>query len=179
VSPASSLRGIPESRPPLNVPYVVDNLWEWLRPPEFESRRRSVFAYPMTMMAQASSSGRLETIEVRSNAKVIGLRGPRGAADHADVVILRDYLHRQFGLGWFHRPVIEREGLALYAPVATPREVGEALALVGGSPSMADELRSLSTFWTDCFLVREELEASSCSEVFFAPDAIHHRHDVT
>jgi hypothetical protein len=34
-------------RPPGNIPYIVDNLWEWMRPDSFPCRRHSVFASPM------------------------------------------------------------------------------------------------------------------------------------
>lgn len=33
-------------RIPLNVPYLVDNIWEWLRPDNMPKRRRSVYASP-------------------------------------------------------------------------------------------------------------------------------------
>ena len=41
-------------RPPGNVPYIVDNLWEWKRPKGYPNRRYSVFASPKPSLASAS-----------------------------------------------------------------------------------------------------------------------------
>ena len=46
-------------RAPSNVPYVVDNLWEYLRPEVMPSRRHAVYASPTPELAlqNASSAG--------------------------------------------------------------------------------------------------------------------------
>jgi hypothetical protein len=45
--PTTKLNGPKKTmRPPGNVPYVVDNLWEWKRPKGYPNRRCSVFANP-------------------------------------------------------------------------------------------------------------------------------------
>lgn len=41
-------------RPPGNVPYVVDNLWEWKRPERCADRRRSAFGSPRADLARKS-----------------------------------------------------------------------------------------------------------------------------
>lgn len=45
-------------RLPSNVPYVVDNLWEFLRPANMPSRRYSIYASPTRALAQQNCSGR-------------------------------------------------------------------------------------------------------------------------
>jgi len=42
-------------RPPGNVPYVVDNLWEWVRPETYPDRRKSKFASPKAEQALRSA----------------------------------------------------------------------------------------------------------------------------
>lgn len=45
-------------RLPSNVPYLVDNLWEFLRPADMPSRRYSIYASPTRELAQQNCSGR-------------------------------------------------------------------------------------------------------------------------
>ena len=45
------------SRPPGNVPYYVDNIWEWLRPEGAPSRRKAAFASPTPELAAAGAQG--------------------------------------------------------------------------------------------------------------------------
>lgn len=47
---------IASKRIPSNVPYLVDNLWEWLRPDNMPSRRHSVYASPTPALALANAS---------------------------------------------------------------------------------------------------------------------------
>ncbi len=46
-------------RVPSNVPYVVDNLWEWLRPEAMPSRRHAIYASPSAELALANASAPL------------------------------------------------------------------------------------------------------------------------
>lgn len=45
-------------RLPSNVPYVVDNLWEYLRPSHMPCRRHAVYASPTRALARANKMGR-------------------------------------------------------------------------------------------------------------------------
>lgn len=45
-------------RLPSNVPYVVDNLWEYLRPSHMPSRRHALYASPTRALARANCMGR-------------------------------------------------------------------------------------------------------------------------
>lgn len=52
----SSIRGEPQSargttRIPINVPYVIDNVWEYLRPAAMPCRRHAVYASPTPELA--------------------------------------------------------------------------------------------------------------------------------
>ncbi|THG72201.1 hypothetical protein E5198_17235 [Pseudomonas sp. A-1] len=46
-------------RIPSNVPYVVDNIWEWLRPASMPSRRHAVYASPTPELALENASAPL------------------------------------------------------------------------------------------------------------------------
>ena len=46
-------------RVPSNVPYVVDNLWESLRPKNMPSRRHAIYASPTPELALQNASAQL------------------------------------------------------------------------------------------------------------------------
>lgn len=50
------LTRLPTSRVPTNVPYLVDNLWEYLRPADAPSRRQAIYASPVPELALTSAS---------------------------------------------------------------------------------------------------------------------------
>jgi hypothetical protein len=43
-------------RPPGNIPYLVDNLWEWKRPDGYPCRRSAAYASPQPYLAQDSGA---------------------------------------------------------------------------------------------------------------------------
>lgn len=53
------LRRQPTVRIPSNVSYIVDNLWEWLRPESMPSRRHAIYASPTAELALANASAPL------------------------------------------------------------------------------------------------------------------------
>lgn len=50
------LTRLPTDRVPTNVPYLVDNIWEYLRPAGAPSRRQAIYASPAPELALASAS---------------------------------------------------------------------------------------------------------------------------
>ena len=56
-------------RPPKNIPYLVDNLWEWKRPKEYPCRRFSVFASPSEEIALKSGKAGGTVFRVEFNGK--------------------------------------------------------------------------------------------------------------
>lgn len=50
------LARLPTSRVPVNVPYLVDNIWEYLRPAGAPSRRQAIYASPLPELALSSAS---------------------------------------------------------------------------------------------------------------------------
>jgi len=55
-------------RPPVSVPNLVDNLWEWARPEHFPSRRFAIFASP----SPESAAERQKRRDERRLARPIG-----------------------------------------------------------------------------------------------------------
>lgn len=56
VRPGEQIRRIPGRRLPGNIPYMVDNLWEFARPADAPSRRHAVYASPTPALALKNAS---------------------------------------------------------------------------------------------------------------------------
>lgn len=162
------------SRAPGNVPYYVDNVWEWLRPPSFPSRRRSAFASPTPELAALGAQGSAEnawSVELMAGQMAAQItRGdrPEDAKHHRDIARLKEIIHS--GLqrkGWFDLPATGRQAEAsLFLPCATAAEVDQTIQ--NSAWLDADQIREASTFWNDV-----EIFASSqqpphrTGEIFF------------
>lgn len=88
-------------RVPKNVPYVVDNLWEWLRPVQMPSRRHAIYASPSPELALANASTHLDTGERHIVCLVADLDLSKNrvaqisvsdARDHPDVKAVSNFL---------------------------------------------------------------------------------------
>jgi hypothetical protein len=100
------------SRAPGNVPYFVDNIWEWLRPEHMPSRRKAAFASPTPELAAMGANGSVDDawqVELSENQKAVQITRdpcPEDARFHGDVarlksVVLRQQLERVAFI-WFH-----------------------------------------------------------------------------
>lgn len=163
-------------RLPSNVPYVVDNLWEYLRSESNPSRRHAVYASPTPSLAlQNASSGSAsrddyvvcEVIVDVSQVRIAHL-GVTDARYHDDIRVISQFVSKNSMrlMEEAKDPALKFRNAAIFAP-----GVGSDLnslclddRIVG---SFADELLNYaernSTFWND---------ASSCpgdhdGELFF------------
>ena len=158
----------PSVRLPSNVPYVVDNLWEFLRPADMPCRRHAVYASSsaeLGVQCAAQLSIPLPTayvVAITGSYRVAQL-DVEDAREHADLravrAMVQDRQKEWAELSWETRL---RLGI-LFAPGATKadweRVIGED-AIVSG---VVAALSSLSTFWVSA---RAPL-ASSRGELFF------------
>lgn len=81
-------------RRPVRIPLEVDNIWEWVRQPQFPSRRSCAFGSPSGALAAASgpADGRVCRVLIKPPAQVIQLRGIPDARGHPDLHALRAVL---------------------------------------------------------------------------------------
>ena len=84
-------------RPPGYVPYVVDNLWEWVRPGAFPNRRHAAFASPSADLIEVA--GDPHRVELRGHCKVAQIP-QRDARFHPDCKELPRLLLRLLGQEW-------------------------------------------------------------------------------
>ncbi len=142
-------------RLPSNVPYAVDNLWEFLRPPEMPSRRRAVYASPTRTLARANCSGSDKgqgfcVFEMVIDGAVKLAQLPvRDAREHADLRMLAKLVQERAD-DWMDLRDDERAFVALlFMPGAAAREIGRAKDTSPFAAAFLAEAARRSTFWQD------------------------------
>lgn len=163
------------NRPPTNVPYIVDNIWEWLRPDDYPSRRRSAFASPDPHLAAISigleddemieSIYAIELIGGQAFAQITKGSNPSDARYHSDVTAVpRAMKEKILPRNWFDLPMSQRGDLAgLYVPCLSKAEVEACFQGIDSSPIVR-----VSTFWRDVDLhVSPDTILHEQGEIFF------------
>lgn len=143
-------------RVPRNVPYVVDNLWEWKRPDGYPCRRHSVYASPTPELAKESGlrDGQLYQVEFKKEVNcLIGQLGNVDSKNHPDCQKLPKLLFKLLGQGWIDASLAEKEESGrLGIPCLRKEEVellfhSESLALI------RDQVWDEISYWTDVRIV--------------------------
>lgn len=160
-------------RLPSNVPYFVDNIWEWLRPDRAPSRRHAVYASPTPELAlrNATAGGPerenyviCELELVQPTIKVAHLN-VTDARLHPDIGQLMRYLPTAMSAGFADLSVLKKR---LYAPLFLPgvkkAELDEFFTTSAQLESLADGIRKNSCFWQDA---RLNICPDSDGEMFF------------
>lgn len=167
-------RKMPTRRVPSNVPYVVDNLWEWTRPEGYPSRRFAVCGSP-TPEATGELAVHVEQlyrIDPPEDALVVQLNGIEDAKFHKDCKALkRTLINTLKKNGWTEMALEEKRAIApLWAPSLTKEEV-ESLFSVEPLKSIRDEMWNAVTFWKTLRRIDSvgELE-DKVGEIFFEAD---------
>lgn len=161
-------------RIPLNVPYVVDNLWEWTRPEGFPSRRFAVCGSPTpeAPWELAKHKGQLYRINPPEDALVVQLKGIKDAKLHPDCENLKRTLISSLAkTGWSQTTLEEKRKIApLWAPGLTKEEV-ESLFSEEPLKTIREEMRNAVTFWKDLRQLDSvgDLE-DKVGEIFFEAD---------
>lgn len=160
------------ARPPSNVPYVVDNLWEVLRPITMPSRRHAIYASPTPALALANASSggadRSEyvvcTVNVDASRVRIAQLQCTDARDHGDVRRLQRMVIEELGdlqaLSFKDRCAIG----PLFLPVLS---AGDARQLTGMSAEIARVIAkatAISYFWASA---SNDVSPDSAGELFF------------
>ncbi|WP_046110842.1 hypothetical protein [Aquincola tertiaricarbonis] len=143
------------TRLPANVPYVVDNLWEYLRPTGMPCRRRAIYASPSAASALSSAATEdqrhlFSAYEVRIEGEHFATQIPqRDAREHPDIRrVLRLLQERQpawESLSWEAR---QRASL-LFSPACARDDVQKLVEEDEVARSFIQEATALSTFWAD------------------------------
>jgi hypothetical protein len=134
------LRRLPTSRVPVNISYLVDNIWERLRPHYAPSRRQAIFASPSAKQAleSASQSGASDNVVceliVRDvDCRVAHLSEP-DAKYHRDVKHLTAVASPLFASLFHNMPDNEK---LVYAPLFMPGTSAETTMAILRRPELA------------------------------------------
>jgi hypothetical protein len=151
-------------RLPVNVPYVVDNLWEHLRPGYLPSRRHAVYASPTPQQALASGTkGPLVVGELRFAGTVkLAQLAVADAKDHPDIRVIGKAMQ-----GWLDAFAVsstDRRVLApLFLPGASKADWAAAIEESAAVATLVAAMTQASTFWSSA----RTAPAGNGGETFF------------
>jgi hypothetical protein len=142
-------------RLPSNVPYVVDNLWEFLRPAHMPSRRHALYASPTRALAKENRSGRdqgqgfcVYRLVVEGDALLAHLR-IKDARNHADIKAVQRHL-QSVAQQMADASADEKPCLSLlFLPGASRADWECARAASPLAAQLMDVLSAASTFWSE------------------------------
>jgi len=158
-------------RIPSNVPYIVDNLWEWLRPENMPSRRHAIYASPTAKLALANASAPLGDDEQYIACRVIvepehvriAQLTVRDAREHKDIKAVARWVSGH-GQAIVALEAFQKQQMAQLFMPGLGRDELESLrrtdSLVG---QVCDYISQASTFWNTA----AKLVPSSEGELFF------------
>ena len=152
--PGEALRRYPGRRLPSNIPYMVDNLWEFTRPAERPSRRHAVYASPSPELALtyavaggAERSGYIACeMKFQKEPTFIQL-SVEDAKLHPDILVLQQCVNRKLS-SWSALAVDHKIALApLFLPGVTRPELLDAMSASELLTELVREAANRVTFW--------------------------------
>lgn len=145
-------------RIPSNVPYIVDNIWEWCRPENAPSRRHAVYASPTPELAlqNASSVGFnpddylvCELVFTDPNVKLAHLI-IKDAREHDDISRIMRHVNSYFGKGFSDLPLVDKVKHApLYLPSVDKQDLEAYFQSLNDNYELANSIKIISKFWSD------------------------------
>ena len=148
----------PTPRPPGNVPFYVDNIWEWLRPNTMPSRRHAAFASPVPEQAAQSAKLTLKDVfQVKPSegtrfCQLVTGEKPEDAKYHADLRRLKDCIIAPLADEWLRGDLNQKTPIApLFLPCSSKAEIANLMES-DGLPFDRDQIVEASTFWQDVVL---------------------------
>lgn len=159
-------------RLPSNIPYMVDNLWEYLRPANKPSRRHAVYASPSVELALQNASAFTNEADKGYVAyKLVFDHMPKfmqlkvsDARNHSDVRALQKMIVAELGGDFADLPVTAKLEMApLFLPGISADELIQAAQNSAKLQSILTKAQNISTFWQG----GDELDTASNGELFF------------
>jgi hypothetical protein len=168
---AESLRRHSTMRIPSNVPYVVDNLWEALRPKNMPSRRHAIYASPTAELALQNASAPLAEGDEYVACKVVVEPRNVGIAQlqvtdaryHSDIRLISKWIS-QHAQELTRLSLDQKRELApLFMPGLHRRELTELWGTHALVAALCVYVRQHSSFWSSA----SDTPQSSGGELFF------------
>jgi len=158
-------------RIPSNVPYIVDNLWEWLRPDTMPSRRHAVYASGTPELALEHASAPLAKGDCYVACRVVvGADEIRvaqlqvsDARNHEDIRMISRWLSRH-SREFTEISLAERQGLALlFSPGLRQNELEDLRQQSLLIQKLCAHVQEQSTLWSTALSVPN----ATSGELFF------------
>jgi hypothetical protein len=157
-------------RPPGNVPYIVDNLWEWKRPEGFPCRRSCAYASPDPELALKSGpqGGTVFEIQFRGEYRIAQVVGypdskfhpecggkARNSREYSNLkkTIIR-LLNKSADRWWPDLDLEEKlHAGQLWIPCLTKKEIDYLFGNIPALQRIKDEMASRIKYWDDVVLL--------------------------
>lgn len=160
------------ARVPSNVPYLVDNLWEWKRPEFFPNRRYSVYASPSIELARkfgGAGNGIVYEVELIGDF-LIAQTKIEDARYHPDCISLPKLILEKLGQSWIDSSLEEKKEIGqLWIPCLKKQEIDTLFQ----SPLISHLMPSIweaITYWDGASNFDDLYKLSQHSgEIFFEP----------
>lgn len=159
----------PTRRLPSNIPYFVDNIWEFLRPANKPSRRHAVYASPTVELAAENASastngGYIVYRLVFEREPVFMQLQVTDARHHPDIKALQRIVHGALGTDFGSLSLPAKLAVApLFLPGVSATELEQAAQASSRLRDILDQAAKASTFWEG----GETLDPTSKGELFF------------
>jgi len=155
-------------RPPGNVPYLVDNLWEWLRPNTMPCRRFAAYASPRSEDAlkaiKNKPDGKAFPVEFLGEYKLAQVNGIDDSKEHPECTSLKkDILNllkdvaKSGDKAWIDWDLEEKLQLGqLWMPCLRKKEINFLFENVPHLRDIRDALKAKIKYWNDVTLLHPE-----------------------
>ena len=185
---AQSKLFVPHStmRPPGNVPYIVDNLWEWARPFKYLNRRLAAFASPTPELASEAFDGACCVYRVEFPASAFNnvcqlIRPEKNNKDskfHQECKSLKKKMIKSIGVDFFSGEFLHKQNIsALWMPCLKKEETESFFQNSDQLKGIKDELYNFINYWNDVVLLKDQEDIpDNQGELFFEyPDGYYLR----
>jgi hypothetical protein len=155
-------------RVPSNIPYLVDNIWEWLRPEDMPSRRFSTYASPQLSLANkyANDNSVVCTIEFCGKYKAVQLVGYEDAKLHSDIKYIQFEIFQALGQIWTDSNLEDKLKFGLFLPSLEKHEV-ESIFKEFKMEDVKKQLIENCSFWKTAKHINKMTHELTDGEVFF------------
>lgn len=160
---------LPTRRLPSNIPYFVDNIWEFLRPADKPSRRHAIYASPAIELAaenaSASTDGGYTVYRLMFERPPAFMQlSVTDARHHPDIKALQRIVHGVLGADFGSLLLSAKMEVApLFLPGVSAAELDQAAKSSSQLRDILHQAANASTIWVG----GEVLDPTSKGELFF------------
>ena len=158
------------ARLPGNVPYLIDNLWEWKRPEKSPNRRYSVYASPQAQLAQelgGVGNGKVYQVKFEGKVKVAQIKH-KDSKKHPECRSLIKLLTQHLQQSWVDSPIeTKNKAGRLWMPCLSKTEIETIFNDTDTLKEIKAVMWDSIKYWEDTRLLAREETPSNTGEIFF------------